>query len=363
MLGAAVRVVAALGGDLGTFEGNGLMIAMLKAPNLLFELAVVLLVYAIVRRAGAVWAVLAAGAVYLNPGLLVVTAWWGQNDATYTVFIVLTAWLLAGPRPRWLPAWIAYGLAWLAKFQSIVFFPVMAVSSWRRFGAARTVFGGVVGALLVAGTVLPFVAASGQRALIPFVGTVNLFPYITNGAYNGWFWLTGASPVVLRDNLPLVAGLTYQQVGLGLLAVGTLLVCVRAWLALAPDDESGALADPFLTFAAANLTFYMLATQVQARYLYPGLVCLAVVAALRRDWRIGAVYFGLSLAFTHNVFDIVWLGTGLLYYPSLVFFWPPALTAMLTTALYIAFIVGYLRPLWARRVRAAFARTQTETAP
>ena len=138
---------------------------------------------------------------------------------------------------------------------------MLAVLSLRRFGWRATLEGGVIGAAVFGALVLPFYLGSGSAALRPFGGTVSLFPYITNGAYNFWYWVTGASPVVLLDNQIVFGGVTYFQLGIGLLALGTALLCLRAWL--------GRARRRYRLLAAANLIFYMLSTQIQRAIFIP----------------------------------------------------------------------------------------------
>jgi hypothetical protein len=122
---------------------------------------------------------------------------------------------------------------------------------------------------------------------------------------------------------------------LALLAFGTAVLCLRAWVL-------GDRGDDTLLFAAANFSFFMLPTQIQVRYLYPGLMFLAL-AMIRDRWLI-VLYVVASLAFTHNVFATVWLGIGLLYYPAKLLFWKPVHDALAMTAVYALLMVLFLQP-------------------
>ena len=339
MLGAGIGLLRLFGGDISYFEANPAVVAMLKLPNVLFETALIGLFFRIAyEKAGVWWAGGVTAALYWNPGWLVVTAWWGQNDATYSFFMLLTAYLLTKRHPRWM--WAAYALGWLAKFQSIMFFPVLLVFSLRRFGWRASLEGLLLYAAILGIGVLPFVLGSGRAGLTPYVGTVNLFPYITNGAYNLWYWVSGSSQMVLLDSLQLLDGISYQQAGLVLFALGTAILCLRAWLLRDRDDE-------YLVLAAANFSFFMLPTQIQVRYLYPGLMFL--VLAMIRNWKLVAIYAGLTITFTYNVFDIVWLGVGLLYYPYRLMFWQEVHNALAVSLMYLVFMALFLAPLLTKR--------------
>jgi hypothetical protein len=335
MLNISLNALDALGGDVSTFNDNPAVISAMKFPNFVFETALIALFFYIAYQKAGVWrAGIATAALYWNPGWAVVTVWWGQNDAPYSFFMLLAAYLLIQKRPRWM--WAVYGLAMIAKFQSIMFFPVLAVLSVRRFGLRPTIEGGLIGALILAIITLPFYLGSGQAALLPFGGTVSLFPNIVNGGNNFWWLVSGASPIAILDSTKFIGEISYFQAGFVLLAIGTAIVCLRAWILPGRADE-------YFVLVVAAFTFYMLPTQVGIRYLYPGLMLLAL--AMMRDKRLIAIFAVVSLVFTHNIFEVVWLGIGLLYYPSRLLFWGPVVDALVMIILYIVVMILYLRPL------------------
>ena len=336
LLTAGMGALQTLGIDTAHFDGNSAVAFILKLPNLLFEIGIVALVYWIMlKRYGLRWAIGITAALNFNPGWVIVTSWWGQNDASYSFFIVLAAYALTEKRPRWL--WAAYALAWLAKFQSIMFLPVLVVFTLRRHGWHALLEGLVLYAVIFLVGFLPFYLGSGEDALNPFVGTVGLFPYISTGMFNMWFWISGSSPAVILDSTPFIAGLTYFQAGFLLLTVGEALLCLRVWLL--PERE-----DVFLVMATANLSFVILPTQIQIRYLYPGLIFLAL--AMAHDRRLMALYVGFSITFLYNVLRVVQLSIGLLYYPYKLMIWTPTQSALAVTAFYLLFMALFIQPMW-----------------
>jgi len=339
MLNISLNLLDLLGGDVTYFTDNPAVISAMKLPNFLFETALISLFFTIAyQKAGVWWAGFATAALYWNPGWAVVTVWWGQNDAPYSFLMLLAAYLLIQKRPRWM--WLVYGCAMIAKFQSIMFFPVLAVLSLRRFGLRATIEGGLLGGLILGLVVLPFYLGSGRAALLPFGGTVSLFPNIVNGGNNFWWLVSGASPTAILDSTKFMGDVTYFQAGFLLLGIGTAILCWRTWVLAERADE-------YLVLAVAAFTFYMLPTQVGIRYFYPGLMFLAL--AMLRDKRLIAIFIVASLIFTHNIFEIVWLGIGLLYYPSRLLFWGPVVDAVVMIALYILVMILFLRPLLRRK--------------
>jgi Gpi18-like mannosyltransferase len=338
--GLELWILRAVGQDVSVFANNRWVNVALKVHLLIAELALIGLVYHIVSKtAGSVWACAVTALLYWNPGWLVVTAWWGQNDIVYSLFILLTAYLVTQRKIRW--AWVVYGVAWLAKFQSIIFLPVFGILSLRRFGLRATIEGLFIFALIFGGGTLPFLIGSGKYALTPYLNTVNLFPDITNGAHNMWYWISGSTFLVQSDSLKLIGNVSYGQAGLVLLTIGTALLCLRTWLLETPDDV-------YLLFAAADLVFFMLPTQIQARYLYPGVLFLAM--AMINNWKLLALYLGVSMVFTYNIFGSVWLGVGLLFYPYKVInvIWNSTANALAMTVLFVVFMWLFLRSLMQR---------------
>ena len=339
MLNISLNTLQALGGHVSTFTNNPAVIIAMKMPNFVFETTLIsLFFYIAYQKAGVWWAAFATATLYWNVGWAAVTTWWGQNDAPYSFFMLLVAYLLIHKRPRWM--WIVYACALLAKFQSIMFFPVLAVLALRRFGWRVNLEGGLIGGLILGGVILPFYLASGPMALAPLGGTVSLFPNIVNGGNNFWWLVSGASPIAILDNTKFLGDVSYFQAGIALLAVGTMILCLRTWLLYERPDE-------YFVLTVAALSFYMLPTQVGIRYFYPGLMFLAV--AMIRSKRLIIIYIVLSLIFMHNIFEIIWLGIGLLYYPAKLLFWGPIFDAVVMIILYIVVMFLFLEPLRRRK--------------
>ena len=167
------------------------LVAVLKLPSLLFELALIGLAFTIAyQKAGLQWAVLAALLLSFNPGLMAVTAWWGQTDSIFTFFLLLSAYLFTKDRPGW--AWAAYALAWLAKFQAVIVLPLVLVLCLRRFGLRKTITGLMIFAGVFGVVMLPFLLSAQQAALLPYQ-SVDRYPFTSVNAYNLWIWVQGRS--------------------------------------------------------------------------------------------------------------------------------------------------------------------------
>ncbi len=317
------------------FAEHPALVAALKLPALIFEMALISLVFYIAyQQAGTGWAALAAVLLSFNPGWMAVTAWWGQTDSIFVFFLLLTAYLLTRNRPRW--AWVAYSLAWLTKFQSIIVFPLLLALSVRRYGFRKTVEGLAIFALIVGVVTLPFFLSAHFDALIPYLN-VDRFPQTSVNAFNFWYWLIGGW---LPDDLPLLGSITFYQIGIGLLGIATALLCLRAWLVRDRDDD-------LLLWATACFSFFILPTQIHERYLYPAVVFL--VLALVRDRRLLLIYVAAALAFSANILAFAEPGNPLLDLFARVLAWSPQNWAAVLTIHYVVLFLLMLQPLLARR--------------
>ena len=93
-------------------------------PNF-FDLATALLIYVFVRKQASFKSALLATALYtFNPAVIYNTAIWGQFDAIYTFFLILSLMLALKSKPKLAAAAFAIGL--LTKPQGIVLAPLVA---------------------------------------------------------------------------------------------------------------------------------------------------------------------------------------------------------------------------------------------
>lgn len=278
-------------------------VVLLKALPIAAELGLIAVVGVWLTRQRSRLRWLIPGALALYPGLITTSAWWGQYDSVFTVFVVLA--LVALNRDKPLAAWVWFAVALLVKQPAAAVGPLLLVVSFRRYGWRRTALGMALCVGLYAGASLPFVAGSGlQNALSPYLKASDAFPYLTNNAYNSWYAaaaLVKGAPVgfaeaPFRDSLPLLGSLSAKTVGFGLLGVYTLLLCVVFWRQAHERRE-------FVWAAALFTGFFMLPTQVHERYLYPA--AIFAVVGIAQDRRLLWVAFGMMLTFSYNVLAIL----------------------------------------------------------
>jgi Gpi18-like mannosyltransferase len=246
----------------------------------------------------------------LNPGVIATTALWGQAESIMTLFLVLTLIALNRDKPIWVG--VFYALAMLSKFQSIVIIPMLVILMFRRYGVVKSLLSGLIFSGVMVVFLLPFVAGSGWDAgMRHYISAFDPAPTTLN-AFNVWYWITpthmgdmwsGPSYYVIDDRL-FQDSVPYRYLGLAMLSAYTLVICVSLWRQYQQKRE-------FLWATALYVGFFMLATRMHERYVFPAIIFSIV--AIAQDRRMWFVALGLSLTYLYNVvytLDVhfVWLG-------------------------------------------------------
>jgi predicted membrane-bound dolichyl-phosphate-mannose-protein mannosyltransferase/Gpi18-like mannosyltransferase len=266
------------------FDGEVLRLAV-KAASIPADIAIAVGAAMLAwRHAGRGSAMLAAGLWSLSPGAIFAGPYWGQIDAVGS--LPLFGALVAAGRGRWATAGALAALAAMVKPQ---------------FGIGAVVIGAaVVVELIRAGRWQPLVrvgvagVATALALAAPFrVGPAELFdlvkkaaetyPYTSLFAFNLWsivgdFWKPDDAFVVF---------------GAVLLAAGLLVSCVPLWWR---RDTATFLAAGTLAACA----FYFLPTRAHERYLFPALVLMLPLAAVRA--RLLWPYVALSIGFVVTLY-------------------------------------------------------------
>jgi hypothetical protein len=291
--------------------------ALVKAPALIADALIALLLFRVVSR----WATSRAGLLATALFLFVPVTWyesalWGQIDSTGSLLLLAA---LVALDLGWSEAAVAAAVAAaLIKPQFGVGLIVVALvllrrhvggghlgESWRPLVGSFAV--GVVVAVLL---IVPFdleTRAPSDLAGVPVVGDAtglltivgeqaNRDRVIVANAFTPWA-LVGPRPLPVSgiahwtgDDLPVLDDTTAFTVGLWLAAVGFL--AGSAIVLLRPDRPATHLAAvAFLTVA-----LFLLPTRVHERYVYPVFAVAAPLAAISWAWRAWYALVGLATA-------------------------------------------------------------------
>ena len=295
---------------------------LLKVPPVLFDLALVPLIFvatrrcvrllpeglAAARRVRLVQAlerrglapedtlgIAAAAAVVLAPGVVYDSAVWAQSESAISFFMLAAVLALVSGRPG--AAWALWAVAFVIKPQPVVIVPALAAFTFWQFGRAG-VMRATAGALASGFGMLGYFIATGNGAYIIDVYRELFQTYDAHLSINAWnLWWPAQQLADARASDQLVAlgplSLSIEAASFVLLVVATL--AILAFLNSRRDLTGLLVACAMLEFA-----FYVLPISTHERYLYPFFVFLAPVLFLQPRWLL--LYAPLSLTFFVNIF-------------------------------------------------------------
>ena len=263
-------------------------------------------------------ALIAAASYLLNPAVIYLTAVWGQWDSVSMALVLAAMWIVLSKK-WWL--WAAPVLAWAVVIKPplvplaglVLLIPIWRdyistglTVAWirRTFGATLIVV--VVTWISVLAVILPFgVGLPGTtttwKLLDRLQVALDLYPSKTLAAMNIWM-LGQASLDRVDDESTLIFGQSSHSVG-NILLVLALMCIVGTALLLAVRRVPFSL--PIVItwlMLLASFSFYMLPTRVHERYLFPSLVCLALLVGLGRTERSFLVLYAcLSTTYLFNL--------------------------------------------------------------
>jgi Gpi18-like mannosyltransferase len=245
--------------------GTSLFTYVMKLPSNLFDMATAFLIFAFVRKRLDFKMALLATALYaFNPAVIFNVAVWGQFDAIYTFFLVLSLMLALASKPE-LSA-VTFTLGILLKPQGIALAPLIAFLilekyrlQWRRLltsliAVAATVF--VV--------ILPFEWSNPVTFLANiYFGAYGGYAYTSVNAFN--LWAMGGLWILETPVLFAIGWILF-----GALAAFVLYVLYKRFSA---SGELLALFSAFILFFG----FFMLPTRIHERYLFPAISMLVLL--------------------------------------------------------------------------------------
>ncbi|GAC1580349.1 MAG: hypothetical protein NVS3B7_14870 [Candidatus Elarobacter sp.] len=277
MLAKLYAIVPGSAADPG--HGYAMLRTFVKMPAILMDLLNAGVVFLIVRRyASQSVALLAAGALALNPAAIYVSAYWGQVDSVSwgLVLVALLCVLRAGddpsrtvPRLTW--AWLAFAFSVLIKpqaatigllFLAYPFAASDAATRSRRLLGTAAGIGAALGLALIVGLLFhPAVDVFGWLLGRYRFGS-GVYAYNTVNAFNLYalrqpFWQPDSTPLSFFG-IPLGPLSIW---GIALVAASTALIVGRY---LQRRDDRALLEAAML----CALAFFVLATRMHERYVY-----------------------------------------------------------------------------------------------
>ena len=274
------------------------MASMIKFVPNLFDLATAALIYVFVRKQATFKVALVSTALYaFNPAVIYNTAVWGQFDAVYTFFLVLSLMLALKSKP--LPSAVIFALGLLTKPQGIALLPLVALLIYKKNGWKQLAYSVVAFTATVFLVVLPFEGIGNPVSfLIKNYSTGYMYYNVTSvNAFNLW----GLFALWMKDGYLFYVGWAL----FGAVAVFTLYTVHKR---LKVSGDLIAVFAAFMLFFA----FFMLPTRIHERYMFPAISVLALMFPLLKKTR--PLYVILTATFLVNqAYVLYWLNVS---YPN-----------------------------------------------
>lgn len=253
---------------------------IIKLPSIIAEVVTALLIYKIgSRQIGKRFGLLCSAFVLFNPAMFFNSSAWGQIDAVFVLFIVLTIYFLN--KENFLAGAALFAIALLIKPQAIMFAPVVGLAyiyALFKKGELKKALIGIFGGAAIAGAiifaaVLPFTGSQQPLWIIDkYAGTVGSYPYATLNAFN-LFALAGANFVYSTE--PFL-WLDYQTWGTIFIVLICVIVVILQW-------RNRTRRRLFDISAFLIVSVYMLAHAMHERYILPACICLIFAYVYSRD--------------------------------------------------------------------------------
>ena len=271
------------------------MAAMVKIVPNLFDLGTAALIYFFVRKQATFKVALISTVLYaFNPAVIYNAAVWGQFDAVYTFFLVLSLMLALKSKP--VPSAVVFAIGLLIKPQGIALLPLVAFLIFRKSGLKNLLVSVVAFTATIFAVVLPFENIGNPVSfLINIYSSGYVYYHFTSvNAFNLWglfgFWTT--------DGYLFYVGWAL----FGAVALFTLLLVHKR---LKVSGDLIAIFAAFMLFFA----FFMLPTRIHERYMFPAISMLALMFPLLKRTRLLYVALTATL-FANQAYVLYWLNNG-----------------------------------------------------
>jgi len=270
--------------------GTSSLVYAIKLPSNLFDLATAFLIFIFLRRTLNFNSSLLATSFYaFNPATIFNTSVWGQYDAIYTFFLILSLILILASKPKL--SVIAFTVGVLAKPQSIALAPLIVFLIVRKHGWKGIVTSALVSAAVVLIVTVPLKLSD------PFGLLVNIYlkgyrgyPYTSLNAFNLWafngFWKSDAQTFLFLD---------FFKIGWIMFGAVTAFSLYYLHKRFHYSKEVPVLFSAFVLLFA----FFMLPTRIHERYLFPVFAVLALMLPFLKETR--PIYGVLTFTYLANL--------------------------------------------------------------
>jgi len=267
------------------------LLQLFKFPNNLADILTAILIYKIIARKKARWALLGLIFYLFNPALIFNSSVWGQLDSFLNLLMLVSLYFLLEGEKVFLSA-LFLSLSVLVKPQALFILPVFAVFLFKKYKIQKSIKFFSIFVLTTLLLSLPFFPDN------PILGLPNLiiqmgndYPYTTLEAFNMW-QLFGDRQ---QDNL-LFWGLSKYHWGLFIYLLFEIVIVSLIFLGKNKKQKY------YLLAALSLFNFFLFPTRIHERYLLPVFPFLLIAASLFKSTLLISNYFLLTILHFLNLF-------------------------------------------------------------
>jgi len=311
-------------------DNNLLYLFLLKLLIIASDIGIVFLIIKISEKLKVKWGKLLAVIFFLNPAVLFDGVIWGQVDQ-FGLFLFLGAiYFFVDEKPKL--ASIIFTVAWLMKWQNIIFIPIFYLFIYRKYSLNDLIKSLSVSLGTFAIIIFPFWLHREMASLLNlFTINSNWFPWYSLNAFNGWWLAAGLEGMKISDKTLVLGIINAKQFGLLLFSLFYFIAALNIFLA----KKEEILKQFILSSALVILSFFHLLTQSHERYLFHLLGFVILFYFFKIEKKITHV-IGLSIVVTLGIFLNMYISMAL-NYPDQIY-WPFSFELTRSLTLYISIL-------------------------
>ena len=311
-------------------DTNLLYLFLFKILIIASDIGIVYLIVKISKKLEIKWGMLLGVLFFLNPAVIFDGVIWGQVDQ-FGLFLFLGAiYFFVEEKPKL--ASIVFTIAWLMKWQNIIFIPIFYLFIYRKYSFNDLIKSLAVSLVTFAIITFPFWFNRQMASLLNlFTVNSNWFPWYSLNAFNGWWIASGLNGMGISDKTLVLGVINAKQFGLLLFCVFYFIACLNIFLAKKED----ALKEFILSSALVILSFFHLLTQSHERYLFHLLGFVIIFYILKIEKKLSNV-IGLLSVITLGIFFNMYMSMAM-NYPDQIY-WPFASEWTRSFSLYLSIL-------------------------
>jgi len=284
--------------------GSKLFTYVMKLPANLFDMGTSVLIFILVRnRLSFKTSLVATGLYAFNPAVIYDAAVWGQFDAIYAFFLVLSLFFVFRSKPKL--AVVAFMLGILTKPQSVALAPLFFFLIWKKTDLKGFLASILVGLATVFVVIIPFQWPNDNPITFLsniYVTAYGTYHYTTLNAFNLWAF----GGMWVKDSQFTFA------LGWAMFAAAVAFALFLVHKRIDDDKELIVVFAAFVSF----FSFFMLPTRIHERYLFPAFSMLSLMVPFIRRAR--PLYIVLTgTCFVNQAYVLYWLNKSYPYGPNL----------------------------------------------